>query len=700
MANRFPLIIDSATNRIVELPATDNLDLAGSNISSVANITAGNSVTASYFVGTLYGVANIAIVANSVAGANVSGEVGFAAVANSVAAANISGTITATTAGTVTTNAQPNITSTGSLTGLTVSNASGVVNFITTSNVSLGDVANLKITGGSANQYLQTDGTGNVTFATLNAASYQLQPVVAATPSSATAITLSGTQTIDGVAVTVGQRVLVKNQLTQSENGIYVCAAGAWSRASDFTTGAATFTGGVTVAVINGTDNAGTQWICTNSTSITAGSTAITFTRNNINRILAASSVTDTPAYVNQNPAVANSIAFGQGANSQVSQGTAIGAYANAGSYGTALGYQAKATNLGTIAIGILANATNGVRSIAIGENSITNGAISAGLGYGTFTNGANAVAIATNANANGVSSIAIGGDSKAAGNFSISIGAQAGGSTAGGQGTISIGEAAGYVSQGANSIAIGRNAGEQSQNAFSIALGYKAGVNNQGANAVAIGTNAGFLNQANNTIILNATGANLNQTTANTFTVKPVRNANTANVMFYNSSTGEITYDISSNIPTIFGSFTSNATQTSAGANTVNYMTLNNTEDANGVSIVSNSQITIARTGRYDIQFSAELGHDTNNTANVEIWLTKNGNAVANTNTIITLTKDEKAIAAWDWLVNANTANDYFQIAWASSDTNVEIIATDAANTIANVAAPSVIVTVIPVGA
>ena len=548
MANRFPLIIDSATNRIVELPATDNLDLAGSNISSVANITAGNSVTASYFVGTLYGVANIALVANSVAGANVSGEVGFAAVANSVAAANISGTITATTAGTVTTNAQPNITSVGSLTGLTVSNASGVVNFITTSNVSLGAVGNVKITGGSANQYLQTDGAGNVTFATLNAASYQLQPVVAATPTTATAITLSGTQTIDGVAVTVGQRVLVKNQTTQTENGIYVCAAGAWSRASDFTTGAATLLGGITVTVINGTDNAGTQWICTNTTSITVGSTAITFTRNNINRILAASSATDAPAYVNQGSGVGNSIAFGQGANAQVSQGTAIGAYANAGSYGTALGYQAKATNLGTIAIGILANATNGARGIAIGENSTINGSISVGLGYGTLTTGANAIALATNANANGVSSVAIGGDSKAAGNFSISIGSQAGGSTAGGIGTISIGQSAGYSTQGANSIAIGVSAGEQSQNAYSIALGFKAGINNQGANAISIGANAGFLNQANNTIILNATGSNLNQTTANTFTVKPVRNLVQSNAVFYDISSGEITYDTLAN--------------------------------------------------------------------------------------------------------------------------------------------------------
>src|SRR5262245_18827628 len=46
-------------------------------------------------------------------------------------------------------------------------------------------------------------------------------------------ITLSGTQTIDGVAVVAGDRVLVKNQTTASENGVYVVAAGAWTRATD-----------------------------------------------------------------------------------------------------------------------------------------------------------------------------------------------------------------------------------------------------------------------------------------------------------------------------------------------------------------------------------------------------------------------------------------------------------------------------------
>ena len=50
-------------------------------------------------------------------------------------------------------------------------------------------------------------------------------------------ITLSGTQTIDGVAITADKRVLVKDQSTGTENGIYLCKAGAWARASDFAAG-------------------------------------------------------------------------------------------------------------------------------------------------------------------------------------------------------------------------------------------------------------------------------------------------------------------------------------------------------------------------------------------------------------------------------------------------------------------------------
>src|SRR5690348_844249 len=46
-------------------------------------------------------------------------------------------------------------------------------------------------------------------------------------------ITQSGAQTIDGVSVVAGDRVLCKDQTTGSQNGIWVCAAGAWARAAD-----------------------------------------------------------------------------------------------------------------------------------------------------------------------------------------------------------------------------------------------------------------------------------------------------------------------------------------------------------------------------------------------------------------------------------------------------------------------------------
>lgn len=56
------------------------------------------------------------------------------------------------------------------------------------------------------------------------------EPVVVATTAN---ITLSGTQTIDGVALNVSDRVLVKNQTNAAENGCYVVASGAWPRSTD-----------------------------------------------------------------------------------------------------------------------------------------------------------------------------------------------------------------------------------------------------------------------------------------------------------------------------------------------------------------------------------------------------------------------------------------------------------------------------------
>ena len=68
-------------------------------------------------------------------------------------------------------------------------------------------------------------------------------------------ITLSAAQTIDGIVLAVGDRVLVKDQTTTSQNGIYVVAAGAWTRALDADT--ASKIASALVAVDSGTANGG-----------------------------------------------------------------------------------------------------------------------------------------------------------------------------------------------------------------------------------------------------------------------------------------------------------------------------------------------------------------------------------------------------------------------------------------------------------
>lgn len=89
-------------------------------------------------------------------------------------------------------------------------------------------------------------------------------------------ITLSGAQTIDGVSVIAGDRVLVKNQSTGADNGIYVAAAGAWARASDMDTDAEA-TSGMIVPVSEGTANGDKLFILTTNDPITLGSTALSF---------------------------------------------------------------------------------------------------------------------------------------------------------------------------------------------------------------------------------------------------------------------------------------------------------------------------------------------------------------------------------------------------------------------------------------
>lgn len=106
-------------------------------------------------------------------------------------------------------------------------------------------------------------------------------------------ITLSGTQTIDGVAVVVGNRVLVKDQTSAPTNGIYVVAAGAWTRATDADAWAELVS--AYTFIEQGTVNADNGFLCTVDATGTLGTTNVTWTQfSGAGQITAGAGLTKT----------------------------------------------------------------------------------------------------------------------------------------------------------------------------------------------------------------------------------------------------------------------------------------------------------------------------------------------------------------------------------------------------------------------
>ncbi|MDF3867224.1 phage tail protein [Pseudomonas denitrificans (nom. rej.)] len=89
-------------------------------------------------------------------------------------------------------------------------------------------------------------------------------------------ITLSGLQTLDGIALVAGDRVLVKNQSNAADNGIYVAATNAWKRSTDADENSEV-TPGLTVVVESGTSQADSIWQLVTDGAIVLGTTALTF---------------------------------------------------------------------------------------------------------------------------------------------------------------------------------------------------------------------------------------------------------------------------------------------------------------------------------------------------------------------------------------------------------------------------------------
>jgi len=142
-------------------------------------------------------------------------------------------------------------------------------------------------------------------------------------------------------------------------------------------------------------------------------------------------------------------------------------------------------------------------------------------------------------------------------------------------------------------------------------------------------------------------------------------------------------------------GAFQSDVTQ-SGSANVSQSMNFEVTDISEGVSIASNSRITLANAGTYNIQFSVQVDRVSGSgTDTVHIWLKKNGTNVDKSAGAITIAgsaAEAKTVAAWNYVVNA-AANDYYELVWQSTDTNIQLINQAATGNIPST--PSIILTV-----
>jgi hypothetical protein len=102
-----------------------------------------------------------------------------------------------------------------------------------------------------------------------------LSPKAACVAATTANITLSGAQTIDGVSITAGMRVLVRAQTLDQNNGIYQCNAGAWTRTADADTWAELVSAFTFVS--EGSTLADTGWVCTANAGGTLGTTPVTW---------------------------------------------------------------------------------------------------------------------------------------------------------------------------------------------------------------------------------------------------------------------------------------------------------------------------------------------------------------------------------------------------------------------------------------
>jgi hypothetical protein len=150
------------------------------------------------------------------------------------------------------------------------------------------------------------------------------------------------------------------------------------------------------------------------------------------------------------------------------------------------------------------------------------------------------------------------------------------------------------------------------------------------------------------------------------------------------------------------YGAFQDDTDQSATTTTAAYAMSFSTTDFSNGVSVVSNSQITVTSPGVYNLQFSAQFANADSQIQDVDVWFRKNGSDIANSNSRFSINErhgsvDGHVIAALNFFVDLD-AGDYVQIMWATTNTAVKLEHLPTASTPTRPATPSVIATIMMV--
>lgn len=148
------------------------------------------------------------------------------------------------------------------------------------------------------------------------------------------------------------------------------------------------------------------------------------------------------------------------------------------------------------------------------------------------------------------------------------------------------------------------------------------------------------------------------------------------------------------------YGSFRDTTTQQVDFINTPKAMTFNqitpgvNGVSASGVAVEFGSRITVARTGTYNIQFSAQLTKTDSGNDIMDIWLRRNGVDVPISNSEITITTSLRQVATSNYIIDL-AAGDYVELMYSSADIATRILAIAPGTSPTRPAGPSITVAI-----